>query len=106
MTGQTHIHIDDERTVVEHVQDVEDILEWNKHARQERQKSDWGRHVARIPNVIMMRWLNEEWAKGNTTIRLFGPEMDALVERKLKDPEWSYLRTDSTQVNGWLGFGS
>lgn len=106
MTGQTRIHLDDEKTVVEHVQDVEDILEWNKQARSEKQHGDWGRHVARIPNVIMMRWLNEEWAKGNTTIRLFGPEMDALVERKLKDPEWSYLRTDSSHVNGWMGFGS
>ncbi len=106
MTGQTRIFLDDEKTVVEHVQDVEDILEWNKQSRSEKQHSDWGRHVARIPNVIMMRWLNEEWAKGNTTIRLFGPEMDALVERKLKDPEWAYLRTDSAHVNGWMGFGS
>jgi hypothetical protein len=54
----------------------------------------------------MVRWLNEEWARGNTTIRLFGPEMDALVERKLKDPEWAYLRTDSAHVQGFMGFGS
>lgn len=103
---ETRIILDDERTVVENVQDVEPIIEQNKALRAERQDSDWGRHVASIPNVIMVRWLNEEWARGNTTIRLFGPEMDALVERKLKDPEWAYLRTDSAQVQGWLGFGS
>jgi hypothetical protein len=103
---QTRIFLENDKTVVEQVQDVEDILERNKAMRAERQDSDWGRHVASIPNVIMVRWLNEEWARGNTTIRLFGPEMDALVERKLKDPEWAYLRTDSAQVQGFMGFGS
>jgi hypothetical protein len=103
---ETRIFLDDDKTLVENVQDVEPILEHNKALRAERQKSDWGRHVASIPNVIMVRWLNEEWARGNSTIRLFGPEMDALVERKLKDPEWAYLRTDSAQVQSFMGFGS
>jgi hypothetical protein len=91
---------------VRHVQDVEPILERNKALRSQKQRSDWGRHVAEIPNVILTRWLNEEWARGNVSLRLFGPEMDALVDRKLKDPEWSYLRTDSAQVQSFLGFGS
>lgn len=103
---ETRFHVDNGDLTVENVQDVEDILENNRRLRSIAQKSDWGRHVASIPNVIMTRWLNEEWAKGNTTIRLFGPEMDALVERKLKDPEWAYLRTDSAQVQGFMGFGS
>jgi hypothetical protein len=103
---QTRIFLENDKTVVETVQDVEDILEHNKALRSEKQAGDWGRHVASIPNVIMVRWLNEEWARGNTTIRLFGPEMDALVERKLKDPEWKFLRTDSAQVQGFMGFGS
>jgi hypothetical protein len=102
---QTILHWHDAKDVtVETVQDVEPILEQNKMLRGMEQKSDWGRHVASIPNVIMTRWLNEEYARGNTTIKLFGPEMDALVERKLKDPEWAYLRTDS--VSHMLGFGS
>lgn len=102
---ETKIIFDGRKMIVENVQDVGDILENNKRLRATEQKSDWGRHVASIPNVIMTRWLNEEYAKGNTTIRIFGPEMDALVERKLKDPEWAYLRTDS-KWNGVLGFGS
>jgi hypothetical protein len=102
----TRFHFDDGNMIVENVQDVGDIIENNKRLRSVAQKSDWGRHVASIPNVIMTRWLNEEWARGNTTIRLFGPEMDALVERKLKDPEWAYLRTDSAQVQSFMGFGS
>lgn len=104
----TRIHIDSngQDVAVEMVQDVEPILEHNKILRSLAQKSDWGRHVASIPNVIMTRWLNEELERGNTTIKMFGPEMDALVDRKLKDPEWAYLRTDSAQVQGFLGFGS
>jgi hypothetical protein len=91
---------------VKTVQDVEPILESNKELRSQTQRSDWGRHIAEIPNVIMTRWLHEEWARGNVSIRLFGPEMDALVERKLKDPDWAYLRTDSAQVQSFMGFGS
>lgn len=102
---ETRFHFDRGNLIVENVQDVSDILENNKRLRSEAQKSDWGRHVASIPNVIMTRWLNEEWERGNTTIRLFGDEMDKLVERKLKDPEWAYLRTDSQQVQGFMGFG-
>jgi hypothetical protein len=97
--------LDGNDLAVRHVQDVEPILERNKELRSQTQRSDWGRHVAEIPNVIMTRWLNEEWARGNVTIKLFGPEMDALVARKLKDPEWAYLRTDSAQVQSFMGFG-
>jgi hypothetical protein len=96
----------DGNLAVRDVQDVEPILERNKMLRSEKQNSDWGRHIAEITNVILTRWLNEEYARGNVTIRLFGPEMDALVARKLKDPEWAYLRTDSAQVQSFLGFGS
>ncbi len=103
---ETRLHFDQGNMIVENVQDVGDILDNNARLRATPQKSDWGRHVASIPNIIITRWLNEEWARGNTTIRLFGPEMDALVERKLKDPEWAYLRTDSAQVQSFMGFGS
>jgi hypothetical protein len=79
---------------VKHVQDVEPILEHNKDLRTQDQRSDWGRHVASIPNVIYVRWLDEEHAKGNTTLRMFTPEFDEIVQRKLADPDWAYLRTD------------
>lgn len=79
--------------VAETMQDVEPILEHNKALQGEVQRSDWGRHVASIPNVILVKWLNEEHARGNTTLRLFSPEFDALIARKLRDPDWSHLRT-------------
>jgi hypothetical protein len=87
---------------VEHAQDVAPILEWNRQARREEQRGDWGRHVARIPNVIYVKWLNEEHARGNTALRLFTPEFDLIVQKKLDDPEWAYLRTDRPKSQaGW-----
>lgn len=101
---QTKIHLDSngKDLAIEHIQDIEPILERNKQLRDIEQRSDWGRHVASIPNVIMTRWLNEELDRGNTTIKMFGPEMDALVEKKLQDPEWKWLRTDKPNLQaGW-----
>ena len=83
-------------------QDVEDIIERNKKLQATPQKSDWGRHVASIPNVIMERWLNEEHQRGNITLRLYSKEMDELVTKKLRDPEWKWLRTDcQNHMSGW-----
>lgn len=84
----------DKRIIASTWQDVEPILERNKALRSQPQKSDWGRHVATIPNVILVRWLNEEYAAGNVSLRMYTPEFNELVARKLADPEWAYLRTD------------
>lgn len=92
--------------ILDRTQDVEPIIELNKRLQSEPQRSDWGRHIGTIPNVILEKWLNEEWNKGNTTLQLFTPEFEALIERKLNDPDWKYLRTDSPTVQGFLGFGS
>lgn len=87
---------------VEHFQDVEPILEQNKMLRTMEQKSDCAREVADIPYVTLLQWLNEEYAKGNTTIKLLSKEMDRLVAKKLRDPEWAYLRTDKPALQaGW-----
>jgi hypothetical protein len=90
----TRLALADGRLAVHSYQDVEDIVERNKALQSEPQRSDWGRHVATIPNNILLIWLNEEWARGNTTLKLFGPEFDALIARKLRDPDWRFLRTD------------
>jgi alpha-galactosidase len=94
----TKLKIEDGTLIAERVQDCQDILDRNALLRSMPQKSvgteTWGRHVASIPNVIMERWLNEELERGNTTIKMFGPEMDRLVKRKLQDPDWKWLRVD------------
>lgn len=94
MTVQTRLHLDGADLHVETVQDVQDILDRNAELRTMPQKCDWGREIAEIPNVICLKWLNEEYARGNTSIRFLSKEFDQLVARKLRDPEWKYLRTD------------
>lgn len=103
---QIKLHWDGGLQAVETSQDVSSILESNAEKRKTKQQSDWGREIADIPNVIYVKWLNEEWAAGNTKLQLFTPEFDEIVRRKLRDPEWAYLRTDSAQVQGFMGFGS
>jgi hypothetical protein len=97
-----HLDSNGKDLAIEHMQDVEPILDWNAQSRGDEQRSDWGRHVARIPNVIYVKWLNEEHAKGHASLRLFTPEFDAIVQKKLNDPEWAYLRTDRPKLqSGW-----
>lgn len=97
------LRLDGRDLIVNTYQDVEDIIEHNKALQTTPQKSDWGRHVASIPNNIINQWLNEEWARGNVNLRMAGPEFDAMVARKLRDPDWAYLRTDSVNTShmGW-----
>jgi hypothetical protein len=102
----TRIHLDSngQDLTVQHTQDVEPILDWNKESRRDTQSGDWGRHVARIPNVIYVQWLDEQHRKGNTHLRMFTPEFDAIVKQKLQDPDWAYLRVDKPALQtGWLG---
>jgi hypothetical protein len=95
-----------ETLIQNRIQDVEPHIEYNKSLQSLKQTGDWGRHVGHIPLVIIEKWLNEEWNRGNIHLRPFTPEFDLLVERKLNDPDWKYLRTDSPQVQGFMGFGS
>jgi len=88
-----HLDSNGRDITVEHRQDVEDIIENNKRLQLIEQKSDWGRHVAEIPNIFIVQWLNEEWARGNTQLRPFTREFNQLVARKLRDPDFRFLRT-------------
>lgn len=95
-------HLDGDSVVIESADDVGDVLAHNAFLRGEEQRSDWGRHVASIPNVILIKWLNEEHARGNTSLKPFTTEFDAIVQKKLADPEWFYLRTDRPALlKGW-----
>src|SRR5262249_21342722 len=90
----TRLHLNGGDLTVQRAQGGEDILSRNKARQAEPQRSDWGRHVATIPVIFLERWLNEEHARGNIGLRLFTPEFDTLIKRKLRDPEWRFLRTD------------
>jgi hypothetical protein len=72
-------------------QDCDPILDWNAMLRSQSQKSDWGRHIATIPNVVLLKWFNEA---NDPTLRMYSKEWNEYVHKKLKDPEYAYLRVD------------
>ena len=76
-------------------QDCEPILDNNKRLQSTPQKAETFRHIGTIPNVILFRWLKEEWDRGNTTLRYLSQEFLQLIARKLRDPDWMWLRTDA-----------
>lgn len=105
--SQTRVLLDrtEKQIVADTWQDVEPILERNAALRAETQRSDWGRHVASIPNVVIVQWMNEEHARGNNVLP-FTKEFDEVIARKLKDPNWAYLRTDNPANQMRVGYGS
>lgn len=95
---RSHYDAGERKIIFENIQDVEPILDRNKQLRSIPQKSDWGRHVASVPNVILTKWMNEDWERGINWVVMSATERSEyelrLIERKLKDPEWAFLRTD------------
>ncbi len=90
---RTRFHLDSngDDLTVEHLQDVAPILDHNAALRAEPQKSDWGRHIASIPNVILVRWMTED---GVNVLGMTGEEWGKYIKRKLDDPDWRHLRVD------------
>jgi hypothetical protein len=85
----------DSRIIAVTEQDVEPILEHAKALANEpkplRRRGDFAHHVATVPNVLLVALLDEEYARGNTSLRLFSPEFNALVQRKLASG-WKHFR--------------
>ena len=77
-------------------QDVDPILESNKRRQNDgpqymdREKAF--RHAAHIPDVVWMKWKIEEG------IDIFNKDHLPAVKRKLDDPEWRHLRTDTFRL--------
>jgi hypothetical protein len=96
------IPLKENRSIVVYSEDdIDPYLDNNKRLRGEEQKSDWGRHVASIPNIILVQWLNEAWKSGHE-VRYLSAEWDEIVAKKLQDPEWAYLRVDGVSHRvGW-----
>lgn len=96
MMLDTRLHVDrsEKKFTIERRQDVEAIIENNKRLQSIEQKSDWGRHIASVPNIFLEQWLNEEWARGNKEMRLFSEDFNKMVALKLQSNEWKFLRVD------------
>jgi hypothetical protein len=90
----TRLRLDGKDLIVHSYQDVEDIIENNKRLKSIPQRSDWGRHIADIPNNILNQWLSEEWARGNVNLKCGSEGMKRIIKKKLQDHDWLFLRTD------------
>lgn len=73
-------------------QDCEAILERNKRLQGEQQRDEFWHHQASIPNVIITQWLYEEHERGNVNLKWSDKEFDQIIMRKLRDPDWKWLR--------------
>ena len=91
VVSRVNLDRDGKTLTVERVQDVEDILAHNKLLQSLPQTSDWGRHIATIPNVIIERWMKED---GVNVLGLSSEDFGEFIRRKLNDPDWRHLRTD------------
>ena len=78
--------------VLYHEDDVSEVLENNKKLRAMEQTGEF-RHVACIPTILLLKWMDEERNRGRD-IQFLSKELDEIVAQKLRDPDWAYLRTD------------
>lgn len=74
-------------------QDCESILDANKRMQNGEKQVGNMRLTSQIPVIIIEQWLREEWQRGNIGLKLADAEFDALIFRKLRDPDWKWLRT-------------
>lgn len=86
----TRYHKEDDKTIVETIQDVEPYLDKNK--RELNGYNDWrplhgGMHkVASIPVVVVEQFMREG-------LNIFDKNDLPRIYRRLNDPEYKYLRT-------------
>jgi hypothetical protein len=90
---KTELHYDEAQGIVteNRIQDVEPYLDANKREQSlnlnKRYESELFNKVARIPNIVIEKWLREEG------LDIFNPDHEQRLLRKLNDPEFAHLRT-------------
>lgn len=72
--------------------DIGDVLDANKEQQNHGPRpgalqAPWLRHVARIPPVIIVKWLNEYG------INFYDPDHEPAWRRLLNSNEWKWLKT-------------
>lgn len=93
---RTDVKFDDQgRIIVRTQEEVDPVLESNHQHRlngdHRRMGGDW-HFVATVPNVIALKWLQEDG------INIWDGEHQDGLARKLNDPDWAYLRTGGGRI--------
>jgi hypothetical protein len=60
--------------------------------------------IARVPEVVIVDWLNKEYERGNVELRYLGPGFDEWFARKIKDPDNRAWRTDNPSNPFHIGY--
>jgi hypothetical protein len=95
---QTIYHVDDDNLVhcTERRQsgnEIEAILDYNKRMQNGEKQVGNYRLTSQIPLIIIEKWLNEAWMRGQVGLKLCDEEFDKIIFQKLRDPDWKWLRT-------------
>lgn len=81
-----------DRLVVNTIQDISDVLEANKQARNTSAKPVFGSEVfnkvASIPNIVVAQWLRED-----PPLDIFNPDHQKRLRARLNSREYLYLRS-------------
>lgn len=82
------MHVETDGVIhVEHVQDVEPILNYTHAARNHRfdahSPEGFVAHVAEIPFVVLQEWARE------ANVGILSNEMSVIMETKLRDPQYA-----------------
>jgi len=88
-------HLDGEKLVIETKQDTKELMRSNKtiqNAWDGWSKTKDMKHVARIPLILIHRWVQESGLKMGTR------EFTNYIARKVNDPEYAYLRIGKGQL--------
>lgn len=99
-TGIRHDWIQDgDKFRIRSTQDVTPFLDRNKAMANHNDgytADRTMRRVATIPDIIGLKWLNEEgWDWRHAS---FDPDVARKLVQKLNDPDWAYLRTAEGRV--------
>lgn len=90
-----HPNSDGTFTIQRHDPDVEPTLEHNKALQKEPQKSESFHHIASIPAIVIEKWMSES---GAPLLSMPAHEFQRFIRRKLRDPEWLWLKTTSKRL--------
>jgi len=71
-------------------QDAGPTIEANKALQSVPQRTDGLKHIASIPVLVYEQWIAET---GGELMRMSSHEQAKFFRRKLRDPQWAYLRT-------------
>jgi hypothetical protein len=98
MSIRTRFHPSDDGktfTIQRHDDDVSPTLERNKALQKEPQKSESFHHIASIPAIVIEKWITEE---NVPVLSMPSYEFQRFIRRKLRDPEWAFLKTTSKRL--------